>query len=147
MVIKSLKKEDVISKLFYKESEYDNKFFSIFEGEKELAFSYYDLGMEICYVYEPPLIFLGFGSSIIVLDFEQECIKYTHKLSSEAVVDCKIISEDKILFEMEQAIFIIDKYGNLKDKYLYSDFILKVLIKEDIIEVSLENGFIDKIII
>lgn len=97
-----------------KTGDYDNSFVILQTEKFTIGFSYYDMGLKPEAYFTEDLVFLGFGRSIIIYNFNQKKIVFED--TNSARVFYTVLFEKKsehILFIFETALLCFDKAGKI----------------------------------
>lgn len=123
-----------------KTGDYDNCYI-IFQTEKfNIGFSYYDMGLKPEAYFTDDLVFLGFGRSIIIYNFNQKKIVFEDTDSLR--VFYSVLFEEKsehILFIFETAFLCFDKAGKITFINDYPKIICDWKLEEGCLEIRFDD--------
>lgn len=122
------------------DSDYDNQFCVIHTNVGNIAFSYYDLGIDPDYIIQDTTLFLSFGKGYYILDLKEKCI--ICKSDDALSVIFKIIKFDVqscIVFVGEMSLICFSLEGNLIWKNSYRNTIFDWLVTDKGLSIFFEN--------
>lgn len=127
--------------VFNEDKEYDNCFCILKTCIGNIAFSYYNLGMNPNFIIQNNILFLSFGISYYVINLGQGEILYQSNNSISAIFEIvKCDAQSCIVFIGEILLICFSFEGYLIWKNNYTDAILDWVVYDKEILLAFENG-------
>lgn len=123
------------------DSDFDNCFCILNTNMGDIAFSYYDLGIEPNYVIQDKILFLSFGKKYCIINLKEKNILY--KSDNDLYVIFEIIKSELkscIVFIGEMSLICFNFEGKRIWENNYRDIICDWTIMEEGISIIFENN-------